>query len=52
MMRSERWIIVLQESPGLLARADDALEQAVKPARERIGLTDEALAATYNKLRV
>ena len=42
----------LEESQELLISADAALEQAIKPARERIGLTDEVLAATYAKLRV
>lgn len=42
----------LQESQELLARADAALEGVIKPVRERIGLTDEVLAATYEKLRV
>ena len=46
-MRSE-----LEESQELLANADAALEIAIKPARERIGLTDEVLAATYAKLRI
>lgn len=42
----------LQESQELLADADSALEQAVKPAMKRIGLTDEVLAAAYKTLRV
>ena len=42
----------LLESQQLLADADAALEHATKPARERIGLTDEVLAIAYKKLRV
>lgn len=42
----------LQESQELISSADAALEKAIKPARERIGLTDEVLAATYEKLNI
>jgi hypothetical protein len=45
-------LLELNESQELLASADAALELAMKPAMERIGLTDEVLAATYAKLRI
>jgi hypothetical protein len=41
----------LQEAQELFCRADEALDQAIRPARLRVGLTDEALAAEYEKLR-
>lgn len=48
----EAMLAELEVTQAIFCRADDALEVAIRPARERAGLTDEALAATYAKLRV
>jgi hypothetical protein len=42
----------LEQMQAAFSQADDALEATIRPARERIGLTDEVLAKTYAKLRV
>ncbi len=42
----------LETMQAMFSQADDALDAAVRPARERVGLTDEVLAKTYAKLRV
>lgn len=42
----------LEDAQTIFSQADAALEAAIKPARQRAGLTDEVLAATYAKLRV
>jgi hypothetical protein len=48
----EAMLAELEASQAIFCQADEALEAAVKPAREKVGLTDEVLAATYAKLRV
>lgn len=48
----ESMLAELEAVQAILCAADEALEIAIKPAREKVGLTDEALAATYAKLRV
>ncbi|WP_434031655.1 hypothetical protein [[Pseudomonas] boreopolis] len=45
-------LIELEDAQTIFSQADAALEAAIKPARQRAGLTDEVLAATYAKLRV
>jgi len=42
----------LEQMQAAFSQADDTLEATIRPARERIGLTDEVLAKTYAKLRV
>ena len=47
----ESMLAELESIQETFCSADQALEAAVKPARERAGLTDEALAENYEKLR-
>ena len=41
----------LEDARELFLRADAALEKAIRPARLRLGLTDQAWGATYEMLR-
>lgn len=41
----------LEEAQAIFSQADAALDAAIKPARLKIGLTDEVLAQTYAKPR-
>jgi hypothetical protein len=46
----ESMLTELEATQVIFCRADDMLEAAIKPAREKVGLTDEVIAATYAKL--
>ena len=45
-------LVELEEVQAIFNHADTALDAAIKPVRLKVGLTDEALAQTYAKLRV
>lgn len=48
----EAMLAELEATQAIFSQADNALEAAIKPAREKVGLTDDVLEATYAMLRV
>lgn len=44
-------LVELEAAQEVISRADVSLEATIKPAREKLGFTDELLEATYAELR-